>query len=146
MAKSFTYDPKSVIITFGSVAIEGFADDIITVTPNEDFFTKQVGADGEVSRARSANRTHDVVITLKQTSLSNLYLSGILEADGISNAGALPLSITDLGGSTLFFWPEAWIRTPPEVGFGKELKDREWTFDTGQPSSSVIGGANVIGG
>lgn len=136
-----TYDPKKVIITFGGVPILGYADGtFVSVTPSNDRFSKAIGADGEVARTKSNDNTHEVTITLIQSSLSNSYLSGILNADRLTNEGVLPLSITDLSGTTLMFWKDAWIRTDPDVEFSKETGERAWVFDTGQAAVNVIGG------
>jgi hypothetical protein len=136
-----TYDPKQVIITFGAHIFSGFADgEFITITPTSERFTKMSGADGEVARSKSNDNTHEVTITLLQTSISNQYLSGIVALDRFGNAGKAPLKITDLSGNALFIWNEAWIRQPPDVSFDKEITERAWVFDTGQVVSEVYGG------
>ena len=128
------YDPKMVIITFGGVPLTGFADgDFIEVSANDaDGFKKQVGADGEVGIAKSADNTHNVNFTIMQTSMTNEYLSSVRNTDKLTGRAVLPLSITDLNGLSLHFWPQAWIKGDPTWGYGKELKERQWTFDTGQ--------------
>jgi len=136
-----TYDPHKVIITFGGIPLTGYADGtFISAKPSADRFTRKVGADGEVGRARGADRTHEVTLTLLQVSPSNDYLSTVLAADALSNAGVLPLQIADLSGTTLQFWDAAWIKTPPSMDDGKEIADRQWVFDTGQIVLENIGG------
>jgi hypothetical protein len=136
-----TYDPKKVIITFGGVPIGGYADGtFVQVDPSGDFFTKKVGADGEVARAMSNDNTHTVVITLQQSSLSNPYLSACKNMDKLTGLGMLPLSITDLNGATLFTWPQAWVTGDPSWGYAKENTDRAWTFNTGQAVLTSEGG------
>jgi hypothetical protein len=136
-----TYDPKKVIITFGGVPLGGFADGtFVQVDPSGDFFTKKIGADGEVTRSMSNDNTHTVAITLQQSSLSNQYLSTCKTADKLTGLGTLPLSITDLNGASLFFWPQAWINADPGWGFAKENTDRAWTFQTGQIATQNEGG------
>ena len=136
-----TYDPKKIVITFAGIPLSGFADGtFIQVTQPAQRFTKHVGADGEVARARSNDDTHEVTITLLQTSLSNTYLSQMAEADRISNLGIGSLQITDLNGTTLRLWPQAWIRQDPEMQDGKEISDRAWIFDTSQVAENAIGG------
>jgi len=129
-----TYDPKKVVVTFGGVPITGWADgDMIEVSPNDaDGFKKQVGADGEVGRSMSSDNTHSVDFNLMQTSQVNDYFSGIRNMDKLTGMAILPLSITDLNGVSLHFWPEAWIKGDPTWGYAKELKERKWTIDTGQ--------------
>jgi len=136
-----TYDPKQIIITFGGVPITGFADGtFLSVSPSGDRFTKIVGADGEVTRSKSNDFTNEVTITLKQSSLSNDYLTGILNADRLANSGKLPLQVKDMLGTTLYFWKEAWIKAPPDVEEAKEMSDRAWVFDTGQSDIEYHGG------
>jgi hypothetical protein len=143
MANGFvkTYDPKKVIVTFGGVPLTGFADGtFVSVTAPTDRFSKKVGADGEVARTRSNDDTHEVTLTLIQTSLSNSYLSSIAAIDKVSNLGIRPLTITDLSGGTIFFWPQAWIRKTPDTDFAKESGDRAWVFDTGQSIEESVNG------
>ena len=136
------YDPKKVVVTFGGVPMGGYTDgDFIEIAPSDaDGFKKQVGSDGEVGRSQSSDNTHNVTITLMQSSLSNNHLSGIRTADKLTGKMKLPLSITDLNGTSLHFWPEAWIKGDPTWGYGKEMKERQWTFDTGQEAADNKGG------
>ena len=136
-----TYNPKDIVITFGGYPLTGFADGtFLMVAPKNDRFTPVSGADGEAARAKSNDKTYEVTLTLLQTSLSNNYLSGILALDDISNEGKLPLLITDVRGTTLFSFLQAWIRIPPTSEFSKEISNREWIFDTGQADVENIGG------
>ncbi len=137
-----TYDPKKVIVTFGGVPITGFADGtFVQVDPNAESFTRKVGADGEVVRAKTNDNTHTVVITLQQSSASNSFLGNAYNTDKLTGAGMLPLSITDLNGGTIAFWPQAWIQTDPSWGYAKETTDRGWTLHTGQIATNAKGGA-----
>jgi hypothetical protein len=139
-----TYDAKKVIITLGGVPIGGYADgSFVEITPTADSFAKKTGADGEVARSRSNDNTHRVTITLQQSSLSNEYLSKVKNADKLTNLGMLPLSITDLSGTTLFFWPQAWVVTDPSWTYAKENTERAWAFDTGQVAAQNEGGTLI---
>jgi hypothetical protein len=135
-----SYDPNQVIIIYGGVPISGLADGTFIQVTNADAWSKKVGADGEVGRSKSNDYTSEVTLTLMQTSSSNNYLSGIVAIDKASNAGALPLQILDLSGTSLHFWPQAWIRKTADAGYSKEIGDRAWVFDTGQPAQNVVGG------
>lgn len=128
------FDPKKVIIIFGGVPLSGYADGtFVEISANdEEGFKKVVGADGEVSRFQSADNTHQISITLTQSSLSNQYMSGIRNADKLTGKSILPLSITDMNGGSIGFWPQAWIRGDPAWAYGKENQDRTWAIDTGQ--------------
>ena len=137
-----TYDPKKVIINFGGNILSGFTDGtFVEIAPNDaDGFKKRVGADGEVVRAMSADNTHEITVTLMQSSLSNQVLSTIRNTDKLTGMSMMPLTVTDLNGATLGFWPQAWIRGDPTWGYGVEDTDRQWTFDTGQQATDNKGG------
>jgi hypothetical protein len=128
------YDPKKLVITFGGVPIGGYADGtVLEIAPNDaDGVKKKVGADGEVSRSFSADNTHQITITLMQSSDSNAYLSGVRNADKLTGHSILPLAINDLSGGSMGFWPQAWIRGDPTWSYGKEDQERQWIIDTGQ--------------
>lgn len=140
-----TYDPNKVIVIFGGIPISGFADGtFINIVAAADRFTKKVGADGEVARAKTNDFTNEVTLTLLQTSLSNTYLSTVANLDRLSNAGALPLLITDTNGDTLESWGTAWVKKMPDSGFAKETGERAWAFDTGQSIIDFVGGVAGI--
>lgn len=138
-----TYDPKLIIVTFGTVPIVGFASGtFLTITGNGDKFEKDRGADGTVDRINKNAYDYSVALTLKQTSLTNDALSAINIADMLSNAGKLPLTIKDLNGNELFFAAQAWIAKDPDDAYGDSLDTREWRIDTG--IAAKFTGGNVL--
>lgn len=128
-----TFDPKMVVITFGTTPISGYAEGtFVRVKRSGDAFTKSKGAGGDVERVNRNQGDFEVGITLQQTAPVNTELSAILAADQVTDAGVFPLTIKDaLTNKVLFFAAEAWIRVDPEWEDGDELNAREWTFDTG---------------
>jgi hypothetical protein len=141
-----TYDTSKVTITFGGVPIGGFTDgSFIKVTPAADLFVQKVGADGEIVRSRSNDNTHTVDITLMQSSPSNTYLTTVKEMDRLANMGIRDLRIIDLSGSSLFFWPQAYITKDPDVEYAKEATDRAWSFKTGHVANHNVNGDFIVG-
>ena len=138
-----TYDPKLVVVTFGAIAITGFAEGtFITIAGNGDKFEKSKGADGTVDRVNKNATDYAVTITIKQTSLTNDALSAALNADLTANTGKAPLTIKDLNGTTLFFAAQAWIAKDPDDEYSDSLSNREWRIDTG-PATKFTGG-NIL--
>lgn len=136
------YDPGSIIVAFGPNVLTGFSDGtMVRVERDEDSFTKKTGADGEVTRTRNRNRAGSVVVTLMQTSASNLALSNHLNADELAPNGIppLPLTVKDNAGNTLHTALDAWVKKTPASEYAKEAGEREWTIDTG-PMINVEGG------
>lgn len=125
-----TYDPADVIVSIGGVPMSGYADGtFVTVARDEDAFTKVSGADGEVSRAKSNNRSGMLTLTLLQTSMSNNVLSAFALADEIANAGIVPVLVKEIGTSTILMSGEGWIKKFPDVAFSKDVETREWVLD-----------------
>jgi hypothetical protein len=125
-----TYDPSQVIISVGGIPMSGFADGtFVSIMRSEDAYSKINGADGVTSRAKSSDKSGEMTLTLAQTSPSNDVLSGIALADELTNGGVVPIIVKDASGRTNYFSGNGWIRKTPEAAFGKEVDNREWTFD-----------------
>ncbi len=125
-----TFDPANVIISIGGVPMSGYADGtFVMVARDEDAFTKVSGADGEVSRAKSNNRSGTLTLTLMQTSMSNDILSAIALLDETSNAGIVPVLVKEIGTLTILMSGEGWIKKFPDASYSKDVENREWILD-----------------
>ena len=139
----YTYDPSQVVLSVGGATISGFTDStFITVARDEDAYTKVVGADGQVSRAKNANKSGSVTITLKQSSASNDILSALAAADEAGNAGLVPILIKDILGTTYVSSTAAWIKKLPDMAMAKEVSDREWVLDC--DALTIFVGGNTL--
>lgn len=137
-----TYDPKAVHIIIGGVQMIGFADGVfVNAERDEDAFSKVTGADGEVSRAKSNNKSGSLTLTLKSTSPSNDILSGFAILDELSNSGVINVIIKDSLGTTNLFAGEGWVRKSPPVEYAKEISNREWILDMASMDYFVGGNA-----
>jgi len=137
-----TYSPKRVEVIVNGVPIRGYADGtFVNVARNSDSFATNVGADGEVSRTASADRTGKVTVTLQQTSDSNDFLSGLVTADELTLNLQFVLMVKDTNGRTLLVSPCAWIDKPADSEFGNELSNREWIISCAE-LNGLIGGNN----
>lgn len=138
-----TYDPKQVVVTFGPVIVTGYASGtFIQIARNGDLFEKVRGADGGVDRVNKNAGDFSVTLTLKQTSITNDALSGVLEQDRLTNTGKFPLLIKDLNGLSLFTAPQSWIGKDPDDEFSDSMSNRQWRFDTG--ISVKVSGGNIL--
>ena len=134
-----TFDIKRVIVTFAGAALSGWADGTcIQVRPAGARWTKYVGPDGEVARAKSNDLTSEVTLSFSQTSLSLDFLAKMLILDNITNNGLGPFEIQDLNGGGDLFWSQAWIRQPPDSAYAKTIQPRVWILDTGQAITELF--------
>lgn len=119
-----TYDPLDVNVVINGTILTGFADGtFIKVEANEDSYTTHVGAKGEVSRSRNANKTGKVIVTLAQDSPSNAYLNKLEKG-----TATYPVSVVDQNFDETAGGNDCWILKRPGAEYGKDLANREWTF------------------
>lgn len=126
-----SYDPKEVSVIVGSQPIGGFGDgDMVTITRNEDAWSMIVGATGETTRSKNANKSGTFTITLLASSESNDYLSELQLADELSGTATFSVYVKDNFGRSLYSAATAWIKKQADGSFGKESGTREWTIET----------------
>lgn len=128
---SGSYDPSQVVVTVGPVIVTAFSDgDAIIARASEDYYTTRVGTDGGVARARNSNRMGEFEFRLLQTSGANDLLSALFNINDLVNGGKdiQSISVTDLSGRSLAVATQCYIKTIPEMIFGKEVSERVWVF------------------
>lgn len=136
-----TYNPKMLVIVYGSREVDGFAeDDMVTIKPLGEGTQIYSGADGSVGRSMDPNQTYEVTIALATTSKTNDYFSNVYNLDRSTGRGILPLTIKDLSGTTVFQANQAWITNFPEHKRGRKIEAQEWVFHTGHVANPMIGG------
>jgi hypothetical protein len=128
----FTYDPKQYSTIVGGNIITGFSDDdFVEIERDEDAFTKKVGVDGEITRAKSNNRAGHIILRIMQSSSSNDALSALAAADEATNAGAVPALAKDVSGRSAFATDVCWVKKYPKTVWKKGVAFWEWTLDCG---------------
>ena len=107
---------------------EGLGRDEVAVR----WCVEKIGADGEVTRSISPDRTFAVKVTLDQMSESNSYFQEMYNRDQQTGDAIESLMIQDMKGGMLFSADEAWVPKPATRGFGKAAGTREWEIHTGE--------------
>lgn len=148
-----TYDPKSVNITwaaraFGAYNLVGLdQDSFITLTRNNQLTTRTVGAKGESSITRIADRTGTVSISLIQTSPSNIWLGTVSNSMEVASYSDFEnyvgdILITDPSGSVLCWAKGAVLQSNPEVTLGgTDQNSRTWEFNCEELIYTSVPGA-----
>lgn len=124
-----TFDPLAHRLYVGSLMVDGYHDDMISVEYNEDAFSLYKGADGKGTRVRNRNESGKLTVTLAQSSPLNSSFSALHNADKLSGLGKVPFMLKDLRGTLLLSGSEAWIMKMTPISIGKEIKAREWVFE-----------------
>lgn len=127
-----SYDPSQVTVIVAGVIVSGFSDgDFISCEREEDNFFKKVGGDGQVGRARNANKSGMFTFKLMSTSPANAELSALVAIDDLVNDGlaVFPIAVVDGSGADLAIATQCWLKKAPNITMGKEVGEREWIFD-----------------
>lgn len=128
-----TYDPSHVAIWFGTIQIQGFAEDAaISIEHDEDDWSLAIGVDGEGTRSKTSNASATITVSLMQSSDTNALLSAHRELDRLTpgGIGGLPFIVRDRSGSSLYTAETAWVQRAPTAEFSRESTTREWVFRT----------------
>lgn len=138
-----TYNAAEINISVGGANISGYASGtFVSISSEAPLYNPTVGADGEVSRSRSNNRSGTLTLTLLQTSASNDVLSALAAADELTDGGCVPFFLKDSRGRTLVT-AQCWIQQYPDVVFSDQEEGRAWTIYLAQMSRFVGGNAAV---
>lgn len=127
-----TYDPAVVSVIVGGLNITGFAPGaMIELAPDDPQWRDDYGVDGESARWRNLNPFDTLTLNMMQSSNGNLILSNLLNADIASQAGILPVLITDdntSGIKSTYLSTRGWIAGPPRIGFAGSPTARSWAL------------------
>lgn len=133
MAQLEVYSSRDVTITWGPHVFTGLApDSFVTLTPNADITSEEVGADGQLQTSVLPDDTGTVTIQLQQNSLSNLALAGLLrdQKKGSRKFYRAPLIVYDPSGSVIAEAKNAYIKSRPELIRGSDAAGnvQAWMF------------------
>ena len=138
---SKTYYLARVAIAINGTPIEGFGEsDAISFEPNSDIYESAVGADGEVTRSATNDRSGTITITLMSTSLSNLKFSGFMAlSKALGAADKFIISVNDTNSGDFFLATNAYIQKEPNSTYARNASEREWTLYAANVTTAFTG-------
>lgn len=109
----------------------GPSDEGITIESSVDFNTMAIGADGSGMHSLSGDKSGRVTLRLLKTSPLNKALMSMVNFQRTSGAthGQNTLSIRDLNRGDEIICRQVAFKKVPNISFGKEAGNNEWTFD-----------------
>lgn len=126
-----TYDPQKVIFSFNDYIVTGWAEDaMIIVRRMTDTFEPIVGASGEESWTKSADRRGEFEIELMSTSQDNFVFSSFQVADELTSAGLAPAQLKDLNGNMICHCTAGRLKRPADVERKKAQGSTKWIIAT----------------
>lgn len=137
------YSFLDTLLLVNGVEISGFdeGDDVISLTRLNDSASHKIGTDGEMTVSISADRSGQVSFRLQQTSDSNLYLSGLINAQ--ENGAFVPIFIQfkDTRGGDLGSGTQGYIRKPADMIRGNKANSGQWDIIVERLDMLHLGGA-----
>lgn len=134
-----TYDAAATAIVVDGLLVTGYAPDtFVEVEYNENKIERVVGAEGEVTRKRSTDRTGRIALTLTQASDFNSTLLEYAKSDRKDGSGVFSVSVKDDTGRVLHSSPLAWVREVPKFGYGVKAGTRAWIIETAEMDQDVL--------
>ncbi len=125
------HDPQVITVTFLDRSLDlGRAEgEFVSTEYNKELYTMKVGADGQVTRVKSADRSAKIMVKTMQTSpthrlLTAMYRSAQQSTNG-SDVGAFQLRDRNNGGM-IESAEKAWISKAPSTSHGADVGEREW--------------------
>ena len=127
MALFRNYDPGRIVMVWNGITIQGIGPDtFVKAARNEDNFTEDVGAGGDVVHTRNHNRTGKVTFTLQDASPSNDQLSAAAIADELTGLAVGALLIKDLNGTTVVQCANARIQKYADLEYAAKSGTNDW--------------------
>ncbi|MBA3841178.1 MAG: DUF3277 family protein [Actinobacteria bacterium] len=135
------FDPGKITMVWNGIQILGIGPDtFVKAVRNEDQYTEQVGANGDVVHSRNRNRTGKVTFTIQDASPTNDALSAAAKADELTGLMYGALLIKDLNGTTLIQCANARIQKFPDLEYGKDSGTNEWILMCAELEMYIGGG------
>ena len=119
----FQYDAKDVVVTYDGVYITGFAEEMVSGSKDEEFFSTSVGAQGDVVTSETNNPLGTISITLKKGSPQYRYL-----VNAGKNKTIAPLWVTNPVSGEKYGGTQARLKKFPDHTEGAEASDSAFEF------------------
>lgn len=136
------YSFLNTLLLVNGIGISGFdeGDDVITVARLGDSAAHKIGSDGEMTLAISADRSGSFTFRLMQSSDSNKYLSGLINAQ--ENGAFVPLfaQFKDVKGKDLMSGTQGYITKPADASRGTNPNAQEWVIVVERLDVALLGG------
>ncbi len=137
------YSFLDTLLLVNGVEISGFdeGDDVIALERLNDSAAHKIGTDGEMTVSISADRSGTVTFRLMQSSDSNAYLSGLINAQ--ENGAFIPIFVQfkDTRGNDLGSGTQGYINRPASMTRGTNANSQEWMVTVERLDLLHLGGA-----
>lgn len=124
--KNYTFLNTIVLVQGQELTEWDEGDDVINIERRVDSAIDVIGADGTMTVAISADKSGVMSFRLQQSSASNLFLSGLLNAQENDVFVPIFVQFKDTGGNDLASGTQGYIRKFPTLTRGTGLNGQLW--------------------
>jgi hypothetical protein len=130
-----TWNLNQVIVLVNGIPVDGWDEsDAVSFAPTDDLSSMTVGADGEVTRNISNDRTGSITFNLMQTSRGNDIFNALMQlSKTVATGDVFSIFIDNINSGEKMVAPKCWIKREPDLKMGKSASANTWVCD----SSSV---------
>ena len=131
----YTYDPRGIQAKIAGATLTDFTAQgtFVSLEPNSDLYTVEVGVQGNHTRSRSVDRSWTLKLSFPQESPNNALLfslSLIAKSSLAGSADIIPITIVDVNRSPAGQWfsPNGFLLRDPSVDYAATSGFYVWTF------------------
>ena len=136
------YSFLNTLLLVQGTEITGFdeGDDVIVMERLNDSSAHKIGTDGEMTVSLSADRSGTVSFRLMQTSDSNTFLSGLINAAENDLFVPIFVQFKDIRGGDLGSGTQGYIARPASMTRGTNANSQEWMITVERLDLLYLGG------
>lgn len=124
-----SYDPKKVIILWGPLLLDGFAEgSMIQVSRPGEGAQAFVGTGGEAVTVVDHDDRAEVTVNLMRTGAGRNTLAALMASYNLDRGLALPLAITSIDTGEALATGRAVLKKQPDLDFSNEAPSAEIMF------------------
>ncbi len=137
-----SFNMKLCPCTVQGLPLSGWApDDAVVVEFNEDLWTHEVGADGEVTRVYQGKKDATVTFRFGMGSTASKTLSQLARLDETTGSTPVKIAIFDMLLGDTFFGNQCWLMKDPGRTFGQSSTPKEFVYTVAEGRMTHGGGS-----
>lgn len=132
-----TYDSKNLLVNIGGIPMEGFGDNKVTITRNNDVTSLMEGVDGDIIFASSNKESGTLSFDLLYGSDYDQFMDNLSATKRL-----VPVGFTDANGFKLLT-TSGMIQSQADIVLGETPDNRTWTMVLASVDLSKLAGTLI---
>lgn len=138
---SYAFDPADIELVVAGVGFEVFGSDtVVTVTPNEDRNTPQIGVLGDVTTNKNRNLSGTLTVVTKAQTPEDALMDNLSTLEG---SPGFPV-VLRVASANKILTSDAVYQSQADLAAGVQIDDRSHVLFLANSSFSLIDNANSL--